>query len=205
MVLLAGLAWLAFGYFGVHTLFVDDVVSEAAPVFDAPAPTSTSQPGTAPADPIAEDGSTEREPAAAAPSAAVPPATAPPTTAPPATAPPATAAPADEVVVEYEGGFVGESRYDTSGRAVVLGNGTGQRFLRLEGFETDNGPDLNVYLVNSSTGDVSDVIDLGDLRGNIGDQNYEIPVGVDLDVYDRVVIWCVRFGVGFGNAPLLPT
>ena len=109
---------------------------------------------------------------------------------------------APEIVTEYEGTFVDESRYSTSGRAVVLGNGTEQRFLRFEDFATDNGPDLNVYLVNSSTGDVSDYVDLGDLKGNIGDQNYEIPAGVDLDVYDQVVVWCVRFGVGFGSAAL---
>ena len=59
-----------------------------------------------------------------------------------------------------------------------------------------------MYLVNSSTGDVSDFIDLGDLKGNIGEQNYEIPTAVDLGVYDEVVIWCVRFGVGFGDALL---
>jgi hypothetical protein len=126
------------------------------------------------------------------------------------TTPPVTAAtdvtaapPTPEIVTEYQGVFEGDA-HPTAGNAVVLGNGTGQRFLRLEDFETDNGPDLNVYLVNSSTGDVSDYVDLGDLKGNIGDQNYEIPADVDLDVYDEVVIWCVRFGVGFGDALLAP-
>ena len=110
---------------------------------------------------------------------------------------------APEVVTEFAGAFESDA-HPTAGTASVLGNGTGQRFLRFENFETDNGPDLNVYLVNSSTGDVSDFIDLGDLKGNIGDQNYEIPEGVDLSVYDEVVIWCVRFGVGFGDAFLTP-
>ena len=84
----------------------------------------------------------------------------------------------------------------------MLGNGTTQRFLRFESFATDNGPDLNVYLVNSSAGGVSDFIDLGNLKGNIGDQNYEIAPGVDLSTYDTVVIWCVRFSVAFGDATL---
>jgi hypothetical protein len=121
------------------------------------------------------------------------------------TLPPTTTTPAapPEIVAEYRGVFEGDA-HPTAGTAVVLGNGTGQRFLRLEDFATDNGPDLNVYLVNSSTGGVSDYIDLGDLKGNIGEQNYEIPADVDLDVYDEVVIWCVRFGVGFGDARLLP-
>lgn len=178
--MLSGLAWVAFGYFGVHTLVVDDVVSEAAPVFDAPvaaaAPVTPAAPVTAaPTEPAAPD---------------VP------------AAPPTTVAPVPEVVVAYAGDFVDSAVHATRGRATVLGNGTGQRFLRFEDFVTDNGPDLNVYLVNSSTGDVSDVVDLGDLRGNVGDQNYEIPVDVDLAVYDRVVIWCVRFGVEFGSASL---
>ena len=48
-----------------------------------------------------------------------------------------------------------------------------------------------------------DFIDLGDLKGNIGPQNYEIPEGVDLSRYKTVVIWCVRFGVAFGAAELM--
>jgi hypothetical protein len=87
----------------------------------------------------------------------------------------------------------------------VLGNGTDQRFLRFEPFETDNGPDLNVYLVNSAAGGVEDFVDLGNLKGNVGDQNYEIPPGVDLTVHDTVVIWCVRFSSPFGEATLAPT
>ena len=86
--------------------------------------------------------------------------------------------------------------------ALVLGNGTRQRFLRFETFATENGPDVNVYLVNGSTSDASDFIDLGDLKGNIGNQNYEIPYDVDLDLYDTVLIWCVRFSSGFGEAVL---
>lgn len=181
VVVLSGLAWVAFGYFGVHTLVVDDVVSEAAPVFDAPVAAA------APVTPAAPVTAAPTEPAAAPDVPA---------------APPTTVAPVPEVVVAYAGDFVDSAVHATRGRATVLGNGTGQRFLRFEDFVTDNGPDLNVYLVNSSTGDVSDVVDLGDLRGNVGDQNYEIPVDVDLEVYDRVVIWCVRFGVEFGSASL---
>ena len=98
-------------------------------------------------------------------------------------------------------------------RLPAVGRGDGERrqrhaprsrFLRLEQFETDNGPDLKVYLVNSATGDVSDFVSLGDLKGNIGDQNYEIPADVDLAVYDTVLIWCVRFSSAFGEAMLSP-
>ena len=123
------------------------------------------------------------------------------TSAPATTVP---VAPQPEIVTEYAGTFVGRA-HPTSGNALVLGDGTGQRFVRFEEFETDNGPDLNVYLVNSSAGGVNDFVDLGNLKGNIGDQNYEIPVDTDLDVYDTVLIWCVRFSSAFGEATLSST
>jgi hypothetical protein len=47
-----------------------------------------------------------------------------------------------------------------------------------------------------------DFVSLGDLKGNIGDQNYEIPTDVDLEEFSTVEIWCERFGVGFGSATL---
>jgi hypothetical protein len=169
-------AWLVFGFFGFHLLFVDDEVEEAAPVFDA-------------------------APAVGAPTTDGPLTTTRPADTTPAPGPVATAPPSPEVVTEARGTFTSLD-HPTSGEALVLGNGTGQRFLRFEGFATDNGPDLEVYLVNSSTGDVSDFVSLGELEGNVGEQNYEIPPEVDLTVYDQVMIWCVRFSSGFGEATL---
>ena len=111
-----------------------------------------------------------------------------------------------EIIVEAAGSFISRS-HPTEGSARVLGDGSGQRFLRLEDFRTDNGPDLNVYLsaapADASASDFDDdFVDLGDLKGNVGSQNYEIPVDVDLDRYSTVAIWCVRFGVVFGAAEL---
>jgi hypothetical protein len=196
VVVVAAIAWLAFGYFAFQTHFIDDEVSEAAPVFDAsPADEAATEiPVDAPAEPpVVASGSQPDTPLFDAPPATSVPA---PPVAPPAP-PPAT----DEIVTEYAGRFESDA-HTTTGSASVLGNGTEQRFLRFEAFETDNGPDLDVYLVNSSADGGSDFVSLGDLTGNIGDQNYEIPSDVDLEVYDRVVIWCVRFGVGFGFADL---
>ena len=117
---------------------------------------------------------------------------------------------ADEgaVRVAAVGSFISRS-HPSSGTAAVLTDGT-QTFLRFDDdFATDNGPDLNVYLSaarpNDSVGDLgSDFIDLGDMKGNIGAQNYEVPAGTDLDRYRTVVIWCVRFSVAFGAAELAP-
>ncbi|WP_419840518.1 DM13 domain-containing protein [Candidatus Poriferisodalis sp.] len=112
------------------------------------------------------------------------------------------------VRVAYVGSF-GPRTHPAEGTAVVLTDGT-QTFLRFDDdFATDNGPDLNVYLhtagPDASVGDlVDDFIDLGDLKGNIGAQNYVIPDDVDLDRYSTVSVWCVRFRVVFGTAELAP-
>ena len=103
-----------------------------------------------------------------------------------------------EIVTLSSGNFVGINDYAVAGDAFVLNNGTEQRFLRFENFASDNGPDLKVYLRAAN----GDFVSLGDLSGNIGDQNYEIPVDVDLSVFSSVEIWCERFNSGFGFATL---
>ena len=80
--------------------------------------------------------------------------------------------------------------------------------VRLEDFEVEDGPDLHVYLtsqdpVENRTGiDLPDGLDLGVLRGLTGDQNYELPEGIDLNNYRSIVIWCVPYQVPFAAAPL---
>jgi hypothetical protein len=87
----------------------------------------------------------------------------------------------------------------------------GKRTLRLTEFETSNGPDVHVYLVAASDATDDETVkkagflDLGSIKGNIGDQNYELPTDIDLAKYRAVTVWCKRFGVNFATAPLLPT
>lgn len=125
-----------------------------------------------------------------------------------AAAPPPTTEAEPAVRVAYVGSF-GPRSHPAEGTVVVLTDGT-QTFLRFDDdFATDNGPDLNVYLhtaaPDASVGDlVADFIDLGDLKGNIGAQNYVVPDGIDLDRYNTVSVWCVRFRVVFGTAELVP-
>jgi hypothetical protein len=97
--------------------------------------------------------------------------------------------------------------HETSGSATLALADDGHYYLRLEDFSTENGPDLFVYLSTapaSSDGRefADDFIDLGALKGNIGDQNYQLPDGTDLEKYKSVVIWCRRFTSPFGAAPL---
>lgn len=98
--------------------------------------------------------------------------------------------------------------HDVEGRALVIETADGRRYVRFEDFETSNGPDLLVYLsvLGADQGwfdaDDAEYLDLGELKGNIGDQNYELAADVDLSKYRSVVIWCRRFSVGFAVAPI---
>jgi len=101
--------------------------------------------------------------------------------------------------------------HPTEGTATIYQMGDGTRVLRLTSFSTSNGPDVHVYMV--AAGDAKDVatvkragfIDLGVLKGNLGDQNYKVGSDLDLAKYRAVSIWCKRFSVNFGAAALRPT
>ncbi|CAN5630006.1 hypothetical protein BH18THE1_BH18THE1_10890 [soil metagenome] len=100
------------------------------------------------------------------------------------------------------GNFVdaGDGFHKAEGIAKVINLADGRTFLRLENLKTTNGPDLYVYL--SIGKDASDIVNLGRLKGNIGNQNYEIPTGTDLSKYNTVLIWCKAFSTLFGTAKL---
>src|SRR6516162_9196726 len=95
-----------------------------------------------------------------------------------------------------------------SGTATVYQLADGKRILRLSDFATDNGPDLHVRLIAADdakdTASVAktDHVELGQLKGNKGDQNYDVPADVDLGKHKVVSIWCNRFSVNFAAAPL---
>lgn len=113
-----------------------------------------------------------------------------------------------EPVILTQGEFVdADSFHLGEGSATIYTLADGQNVLRLEDFMVTNGPDLHVILTKhpapASRGDVGeDYIDLGSLKGNVGNQNYEIPADVDLSEYQSVVIYCVPFHVVFSTATL---
>jgi len=100
------------------------------------------------------------------------------------------------------GNFVGagDGFHNVEGVAKVIPLSYGKTFLRVENLKATNGPDLYVYL--STDVNTSDIVNLGRLKGNIGNQNYEIPTGTDLSKYDTVLIWCKAFSTLFGSARL---
>ena len=178
---------LAFPVFGIHTAFIDNEVSEANPFAESGGESGLPSDATSAELAMEMNEAMEGEPAE-------------------------VEAEEDEPVMENtitelaSGSFEGRS-HPAVGTARFISDGN-QTFLRLEDdFATDNGPDLNVYLsragIDAPSGDFDDdFIDLGDLRGNIGSQNYELPDGVDPTDWGTVVIWCVRFAVAFGAAPI---
>lgn len=116
------------------------------------------------------------------------------------------AAPAASQVLG-EGRFV-DAEHATSGTARIVELADGSRSLRLEGFSTSDGPDVDVWLTDQPAGgdwhsyDDGVHVALGDLKATDGNQNYAIPAGVDLSRLTSVVIWCDRFDVAFGTAPI---
>jgi Electron transfer DM13 len=102
------------------------------------------------------------------------------------------------------GNFIGvnDGIHNAEGLAKVIQLDDASMILRLENFRATNGPDLYVYLATDNS--ASDFVDLGRLKGNIGNQNYDIPEGTDFSKYDTVLIWCKAFSVLFGSAKLEP-
>lgn len=238
-------AWLFFGYFAFHLMWIDDVTEADEVVFatgesvdaadvddqieaaladvegDDTAAADTG--GTSDAPAASDDGAAEPADGANAPTDG---ANAP---AEGAAEPDAeTVAPGDEATDGSTGGSTDDSTEEPSDiQVIAVGEfvrrshpGTGvvavvsdgeQLILRFdESFATDNGPGLDVYLSTASPAETvpagefdDDFINLGDLEGNIGSQNYEIPAGTDLTKYRTVVVWCVPFSVAFTAADLV--
>ncbi|MBS1841026.1 MAG: DM13 domain-containing protein [Acidobacteria bacterium] len=109
----------------------------------------------------------------------------------------------------YTGILEGKA-HPTTGRATIYQTPDGKSFLRLSDFATSNGPDVHVVLLKSGEKALAgvaiandlDKIELGSLKGNQGDQNYDLPAATDLNKYQTVAIYCERFHVIFGASQL---
>ena len=95
-----------------------------------------------------------------------------------------------------------------SGTATIYRTPDGSEVLRLEDLDVTNGPALHVVLSTHPDPERSEqvkqegFVDLGDLKGNRGNQNYPIPAGVDTSIHKSVVIYCYPFAVVFSVATL---
>jgi len=172
---LVGLSVVALALFQPWKLWVDDVVNEAFPVATATAAAPTPEPQASEAAPARSPSPTPAGP-----------------------------------TVLATGRFISHE-HATRGTARVVRLEDGSRVLRIDDLETSNGPDLRVWLAAAPVEegragwyvfDDDDHVELGRLKGNIGDQNYVVPASVDLDELSSVSIWCDRFNVSFGAAAL---
>ncbi|MFI2239614.1 DM13 domain-containing protein [Streptomyces chrestomyceticus] len=136
-------------------------------------------------------------------------------------APPAASAPADAMQGRQSEQGMGDMRkppvrgtfvsheHATSGTARTLRPAVGGPVVRLEDLKTSEGPDVRVYLSHRSAAEAAKglgegAVELGALKGNLGNQNYAVPNGTDPAGFRSVVIWCQRFSVSFGAADLPP-
>ncbi|HKV61667.1 MAG TPA: DM13 domain-containing protein [Candidatus Acidoferrum sp.] len=100
--------------------------------------------------------------------------------------------------------------HQTSGRATVYKSADGSEYLRLSDFTTSSGPDVHVLLARAEDKALEsevvkediESVEIGVLKGNQGDQNYDLPAATDLNKYQVVVIYCKRFHAILGVARL---
>lgn len=92
-----------------------------------------------------------------------------------------------------------------TGAAAVYRLADGTAFVRLEDIDVENGPDYVLYLVPGANRQAPGTgVELGDLKGNQGSQNYAVPAGVDVAAPHTVLIWCRAFSVPVANATQSP-
>ncbi|WP_051427369.1 DM13 domain-containing protein [Arthrobacter sp. H20] len=115
--------------------------------------------------------------------------------------------------VQLSSGSLISHEHATTGSVQIIEQPDGTRLLTLENLDTSNGPDVHVWLSAADvvegvdgwyTAGSADFYDLGPIKGNQGNQVYQIPADVDLAAFRSVDLWCVQFGVSFGAAQLSP-
>ena len=111
-------------------------------------------------------------------------------------------------VVELASGQFEDAEYATDGTAKIVRLADGTRILRIENFSTSQAPVIQVAFSNAPSGgdwgSYDDVrfASVGTLKALSGNQNYEIPEGLDLKGFKSVVIWCAKYDVALGTAPV---
>jgi Electron transfer DM13 len=116
----------------------------------------------------------------------------------------------DSATQILESGTFHSGTHPTAGTATIYRIENGSRVLRFTNFKTSNGPDVHIYMVaaedarDDASVEHAAFVDLGLIKGNVGDQNYTLASDLDLAKYRTVSVWCKRFSKNFGAAPLMP-
>jgi hypothetical protein len=220
--------YLAFGYFGVQAAFTSNQVNEEFDPGSASAANAERDPDPTPQPESTEAATEPTMETAAAPDEGAAPEETPPSEAEEPTR--AAQEPASEEAPEGNGGQEAEEApepapepagpvavasgafhpvdHQGSGTATVYRLEDGSHVLRLEDLSVENGPDLYVYAIAAP--DANDeaaalqagFVNLGRLKGNVGNQTYELPAEYDPDVHRAISVWCQRFTSNFATAPL---
>jgi Electron transfer DM13 len=98
-----------------------------------------------------------------------------------------------------KGTLTGAKGHTASGMVSIF-DSMGTKTVVLDPYESQNGPDLKVYLSKSS--DASEYINLGQLKSTSGRQSYSVPASVNVNDYKYVLIWCEQFTVLFAEAEM---
>lgn len=126
-----------------------------------------------------------------------------------ATASPSEPAPPANVLLAS--GKIISHEHESSGTANLVQLADGRIQVTFENLMTSDGPDLHVWLTDAPViegragwhvFDDGRYVELGPLKGNRGNQVYDVPAGTDLTGLTSVTIWCKRFAVSFGAAQL---
>jgi hypothetical protein len=102
------------------------------------------------------------------------------------------------IIEEFSGNLVSFEK-PASGKVSVYDN-NGQKILRFENFETANGPGLSIYLATDIS--AAEAVSIGDVKATKGNVNYELPLNLDLEKYDTVLVWCDTYNKLYSYAEL---
>ena len=104
-------------------------------------------------------------------------------------------------LADTSGSFRGASNHVTTGEVTVTRNADGSATITLaSNFSLDGAPDPWVGL--GKDGKFVPATNAGKLRSNTGAQSYTVPAGIDVDDFNEVYIYCVKFNVPLGVAKL---
>lgn len=96
-----------------------------------------------------------------------------------------------------QGTFTGQGGHTVSG-TVKIYDLSGTKYIVFDPYESQNGPDLKVYLSKTET--ATEYIKIGKLMSTTGKQTYQVPGMPDLSQYPYVHIWCEAYSVEFARA-----
>ncbi|MCF8716094.1 DM13 domain-containing protein [Joostella atrarenae] len=103
-----------------------------------------------------------------------------------------------------------DERHKGSGIAEIIKREDGF-YLQLKDFNATNGPNLKLWLstykepTNKNATDENSYLDLGNLKGNVGNQSYKLPDDFQINDYHSVTVYCKLFRVLFTTATLKHT